>query len=179
MESELKLVSEEYKYGGTTDILIRYKGKVYIGDFKTSNHIYVEHIAQLAAYRHAVEETTDYKIEGAEELLRRDTEEYILEQAPLGVLSIAVYSSKPQQEAVQIDVKAKDGETINVTDIQQAITDYMNTLKPGETLYTNVLSGIIVEYGAIPVTITTPATDTVTVDPVNFIRPGVITITEV
>jgi hypothetical protein len=47
--SEIKLVSEKYKYGGTIDSsLINIKRS--LGDWKSSNDIYAEYLIQLAAY---------------------------------------------------------------------------------------------------------------------------------
>ena len=48
---ELKMVSEKYKIGGTTDFIARINGTLVIGDWKTSKGIYPEMYCQLAAYR--------------------------------------------------------------------------------------------------------------------------------
>lgn len=54
--SELSLVSEVYRYGGTLDCML-VNGKLALGDYKTSNSIRVGMLCQLAAYRHLWEET--------------------------------------------------------------------------------------------------------------------------
>ncbi len=48
-ETELSLVSEVYGFGGTLDAML-IGDKLCLGDWKTSNGIYVEYLAQLAAY---------------------------------------------------------------------------------------------------------------------------------
>lgn len=47
--TELPLVSEKYKFGGTFDAILA-NGKRAMGDWKSSNGIYGEYLAQLAAY---------------------------------------------------------------------------------------------------------------------------------
>ena len=37
-------------YGGTIDVILKINGKIYVGDFKTSNHIGYKYWCQLAAY---------------------------------------------------------------------------------------------------------------------------------
>ena len=39
-------------FGGTLDLLIRINGKLYLGDFKTSNHIGYKYFLQLSAYKY-------------------------------------------------------------------------------------------------------------------------------
>lgn len=51
-------------FGGTLDMLIRINGKIYIVDFKTSNHSSYKHFLQLSAYRYMLEETKDIKVDG-------------------------------------------------------------------------------------------------------------------
>lgn len=50
IESELKLVSEQYRYGGTCDIYCEIGGKKTLIDIKTSKECYPEHKTQVAAY---------------------------------------------------------------------------------------------------------------------------------
>lgn len=52
ISSEMGLVSEKFKYGGTLDILAKVNGKVTLIDLKTSGSIYDSHKTQLAAYRY-------------------------------------------------------------------------------------------------------------------------------
>ncbi len=49
--SELALVSEEYRFGGTIDLVFRDEsGKAMMADIKTSNALYYDHLVQVAAY---------------------------------------------------------------------------------------------------------------------------------
>ena len=43
-------------FGGTLDLLIKINGKVYLVDFKTSNHSSYKHFLQLSAYKYMLEE---------------------------------------------------------------------------------------------------------------------------
>ena len=74
-ETELKLVSEEYQFGGTFDAVCEVNGKLVICDWKTSNSgEYPEFIIQLGAYRQLIQENLGYDIRGAI-LLKLDKEE--------------------------------------------------------------------------------------------------------
>ncbi len=49
---EIQLVSEVYQFGGTFDLVARdYKDRRCMIDFKTSDGVYQEYLAQIAAYR--------------------------------------------------------------------------------------------------------------------------------
>jgi hypothetical protein len=63
--AELMVVSEQYGYGGSTDVLAYRKsdGKPAIVDWKTSSGIYTENALQAAAYAKAWEEMTGEQIE--------------------------------------------------------------------------------------------------------------------
>ena len=75
LDTEMKLVSEEYQFGGTFDAVCEVNGKLVICDWKTSNSgEYPEFIIQLGAYRQLIQENLGYKIRGAI-LLRLDKEE--------------------------------------------------------------------------------------------------------
>jgi hypothetical protein len=54
--SELPLVSETLKYGGTLDAVGQVGGRRALIDFKTSNGTYADHIIQVAAYANLWEE---------------------------------------------------------------------------------------------------------------------------
>lgn len=72
--SEIQLVSETYKYGGTPDAIL-VKGKRALGDWKTSNAVYPEYLMQLAAYGKLWEENfPDEPITGGFHLIRFDKE---------------------------------------------------------------------------------------------------------
>jgi hypothetical protein len=51
IETELLLVSERLRYGGTIDCYCKLNGKLTILDFKTGKAIYDEHILQVSAYK--------------------------------------------------------------------------------------------------------------------------------
>jgi len=53
---ETPLISEEFKYGGTPDLLAEYNDEFILIDFKTGNGIYDSYFAQLAAYRQLLTE---------------------------------------------------------------------------------------------------------------------------
>lgn len=48
--SEVPLVSEKYKYGGTIDLIAMIGNRMEVIDFKTAKGLYPEHAHQLAAY---------------------------------------------------------------------------------------------------------------------------------
>lgn len=56
--SELPVVSEKYKYGGTIDLLVfdTDSDAICLIDLKTSNSLHLSHVVQVAAYKHAYEE---------------------------------------------------------------------------------------------------------------------------
>ena len=51
IKSELKMVSEQYRYGGTIDIYCLLNGKKTLIDIKTSKGIFDEHRMQVSAYK--------------------------------------------------------------------------------------------------------------------------------
>lgn len=120
-----------------------------------------------------------YIVGAAEELLRRATEDYIDTVRPIGMLSAGVYASDPVTQAVQIDVTAATGENVDTEAIEDAIEALMNAMKPGETLHKSALTCTALTYGADTAVVNTPATETVTVDDDEYIRPGTVVITEV
>ncbi len=71
-KTELPLVSEKYKFGGTFDAILLGTKRA-MGDWKSSNGIYGEYLAQLAAYGQLWKENfPDQPIEGGFHLLRFD-----------------------------------------------------------------------------------------------------------
>lgn len=52
VETEMPLISAEYRFGGTPDAVGRIKGQLCLLDWKTSKGIYAEYLIQLAAYEH-------------------------------------------------------------------------------------------------------------------------------
>jgi hypothetical protein len=66
LSQEQQLVSKEFRCGGTYDNVLRWKGKVYVGDFKSGKSIDKAKVAaQLAFYAHVVTETSGLKVDGA------------------------------------------------------------------------------------------------------------------
>lgn len=72
--TEVPLVSEKYGFGGTLDAMLVRK-KRSMGDWKSSNRVYGEYIAQIAAYGILWEENyPEETIDGGYHLLRFDKE---------------------------------------------------------------------------------------------------------
>jgi hypothetical protein len=70
VESEVSLVSERYRYGGTMDALA-IDGQRILGDWKTASGVYADNLIQLAAYKQLWEENNpDKSIDGGMYLLR-------------------------------------------------------------------------------------------------------------
>ena len=63
---EQPLVCEHYRYGGTPDAFLTLDGKTVVGDWKTSSGAspYLEHLMQVAAYRHLFEDAGHQVAEG-------------------------------------------------------------------------------------------------------------------
>jgi hypothetical protein len=57
--TEYSIVSERHRFGGTYDALLKYDGKWYLGDWKTSNAIYADYLIQVAAYAILCEENQE------------------------------------------------------------------------------------------------------------------------
>lgn len=55
-QTEIGMVSDSLKYGGTIDFLVVLDGKLCLLDFKTSNGVYTDHRIQLSAYQWMVRE---------------------------------------------------------------------------------------------------------------------------
>lgn len=70
-ETELSLISEKHRYGGTLDAIL-IQGKRAVGDWKSSNALYPEYLLQIAAYGMLLEECRGEPIEGGYHLLRFD-----------------------------------------------------------------------------------------------------------
>ncbi len=77
-ETELGLVSEKYRFGGTLDAMF-VNGKLSLGDWKTSNAVYSDYLFQLAGYAILWEENRpDQPITGGFHLMRfaKDTPDF-------------------------------------------------------------------------------------------------------
>lgn len=65
VEQECHLVSEEYRFGGTPDCIVRDRhGRLALCDWKTSNKLYSDHLIQAAAYVQLWNENREEPIEG-------------------------------------------------------------------------------------------------------------------
>lgn len=62
LSMEVSLVDNAFR--GTYDLLARINGKIYLVDFKTSNHIGYRYMMQLAAYRYLIKTNLNIDIEG-------------------------------------------------------------------------------------------------------------------
>lgn len=72
VETETRMVSEKYRYGGTLDAML-IRGKLSLGDWKTSNSLYSDYLIQLAAYKNLWEENhPDRPVLGGLHLIRFD-----------------------------------------------------------------------------------------------------------
>lgn len=75
IHTEVPLISQAHRFGGTLDAMLVH-GKLSLGDWKTSNGLYPDHLLQLAAYKILWEENhPDMPIEGGFHLLRFSKEE--------------------------------------------------------------------------------------------------------
>lgn len=57
LETEVRVLSERYQYGGRLDNVAEVTGETCITDFKTSSGVYPSYMLQVSAYRHAWNET--------------------------------------------------------------------------------------------------------------------------
>jgi hypothetical protein len=71
-ETEMPLVSEEYRFGGTPDAVGRIKGQLCLLDWKTSKGIYSEYLVQLSAYENLWNANRDEQITGGIHCCRFD-----------------------------------------------------------------------------------------------------------
>lgn len=76
VKSELSLVSEKHRFGGTLDnCVLSLRGQTALGDWKTSNGIYADMLYQVSAYRELhVENFPDEKLDGGYYIFRFDKE---------------------------------------------------------------------------------------------------------
>lgn len=69
--TEQPMISESLRCGGTLDWVGRLDGRLVLGDFKTSNSVYADHLVQVAAYRDMWNETRpDEPLEGGAHILQ-------------------------------------------------------------------------------------------------------------
>jgi hypothetical protein len=71
--TEIQLVSEIYRFGGTPDCIAKVNGKLALLDWKTGNSVYADHKIQLPSYRQLWEENfPNHPLVGGYHLLRID-----------------------------------------------------------------------------------------------------------
>lgn len=71
VSTEQPIVSEVHFYGGTLDCVMRdSRGRLALGDWKSSNAVYADYLLQLAAYGALWNETQDEKLTGGYHLVR-------------------------------------------------------------------------------------------------------------
>lgn len=94
LETELKMVSEQYKFGGTCDAVANVKigknTKLMMLDWKSSNSLHEEHKIQIAAYAKMYEEVTGKRIQGAM-IVRVDKEKKEYEVHTLKIKDLNYY----------------------------------------------------------------------------------------
>jgi len=105
--SEVSMVSEVYRFGGTLDFVCEIEGELCLGDFKTSSAVYPEMLTQLAAYRELWNETQDRKITGPSHLLRISKENADFAHHSDGDLSDAWEMFKHLREVYDLAAKLK------------------------------------------------------------------------
>lgn len=112
VRTELGLVSEKYRYGGTLDAMM-VNGRLALGDYKTSNAVYGEHCCQLAAYGQLWDENNpDNKITGGYHLLRFSKQEHPDDPVSFthhywSDLSVALKMFLLLREAYELDKRVK------------------------------------------------------------------------
>ena len=105
VHSEVQLVSETYKYGGTIDCIVKDQdGNLGILDIKTSTGIYDGYIMQLAAYFHLYAENygegiTDFKIL---RIGKEDPEDFHLLDIPADMIEVGWKLFQKANEALKL-----------------------------------------------------------------------------
>lgn len=64
IETEMQLVSEEFRFGGTPDAIGRFGDSFVLLDWKASNAVYGDYLIQLAAYGHLLREVQNMELGG-------------------------------------------------------------------------------------------------------------------
>lgn len=117
----------------------------------------------------------NYAIQSFEELLRQATFTYIETQRPLGINPTTVISAKPSVLNVVMDVIP--GPNYDNASTISLVTEYRDTLAPGESFFQSQAECIALANGAQSANVTTPATEETTISNSNFHRGGsVITV---
>lgn len=107
IHSEVALVSEKHKFGGTLDAML-VNGKLSLGDWKSANAVYADNLMQLAAYGLLWEEAhPDKPITGGFHLMRFSKNEGDFEHRWFGDLSEAREYFLLLRQAYEFDKKLK------------------------------------------------------------------------
>ena len=105
--SELPLISEKYRFGGTIDSML-VNGKLSLGDWKSSNAIYHDYLLQLAAYGILWEEHfPDQPITGGYHICRFSKTDADFEHRWFGELEDAKEMFLHLRAAYELDGKLK------------------------------------------------------------------------
>lgn len=110
LETETPLISEQFQFGGTFDALALVAGKLVLFDWKTSNGVYADYVAQVAAYRQLLRERdgVDQAPKGAQ-LLRfgKEYADFHAHSYPEAVLDLGWQFFHRALEMFEIDKKLK------------------------------------------------------------------------
>jgi hypothetical protein len=107
VETEVRLVSERYRFGGTLDAML-VAGALALGDWKASNSVYVDYLLQLAAYRILWEENfPERPITGGFHLIRFSKETADFAQHHYGELDEAAEMFLCLRRAFDLDRSLK------------------------------------------------------------------------
>lgn len=74
IQSEHVVYSNNYGFAGTLDLIAKCKGRMYLIDLKSSNHVYEEYLLQISAYLVAYEEMIGFNAINNLGVLRLDKE---------------------------------------------------------------------------------------------------------
>lgn len=103
---EEPMVSETMRVGGTPDIALRFE-QLEMGDIKTSNGIYRDHLMQVAAYRAIWNETHEEQMTGGFHVLRFAKEYPDFEHRYFAELDDALECFKLIRQAYDYDLRLK------------------------------------------------------------------------
>ncbi len=108
VETEVSLVSERHRYGGTIDGIGRLNGETVLLDWKSSNRIYADYIVQVAAYVKLLEENRRERVTGIH-LLRVGKEwgDFHHHAWPVEVSELGWRAFKCQRELYDLDKPLK------------------------------------------------------------------------
>jgi hypothetical protein len=102
--TEIPLVSEKHRFGGTLDTIVRNrKGELAMGDWKSSKAIYSDYLLQLAAYRILWNENREEQITGGYHLVRFSKDHGDMEHRFYPSLTDAEHMFLLLREAYDID----------------------------------------------------------------------------